>query len=268
MTTQTLPMQTLPIQRTIILENELTTAAGLKKMLEGIREDIVVEAVLPSVADSIAWLRSHTEPDVIFSDIVLNDGLCFNIFKQVEISCPVIFCTGFDKYAVEAFKNNGVDYLLKPISPPDLEESFRKLENIRPLFTRLNDLYKDIHRLMEIENVLYPKAVLCYFRDEIIPVLTESIKYISIEDRCVQVYTEEKPYKINKTMDQLMSMLNPYHFFRVDRKYIIHRNAIQSIKKTLDRKLNVMLALPDPPVISVGKDKTSDFKKWLEGRRV
>jgi DNA-binding LytR/AlgR family response regulator len=161
-----------------------------------------------------------------------------------------------------------VDYLLKPVNPSDLEKSFTKLENFQHSFTSFNNLYKDIQKLMGRCSAFYPSTILCHFREQIIPLPTDSIKYISTEDRLVYIYTGEKPYTINNTLDQLTSTLNPYQFFRANRNYIIHRNAIQSIKKTLGRKLNVKLTLPDSPIISVGKDKTNKFKKWLENTLV
>lgn len=252
----------------VIIEDEVQTAWDLKTTLGKLRPDYQVKASLDSVESSVEWFSHNQEPDLIFSDIQLGDGLSFDIFRKIRISCPVIFCTAYDEYAIRAFQNNGIDYLLKPINEELLKKSLAKVDQFRKAGSTGSEPSVIARLLQEIEKTQvksYKTTFLVSYRDKLIPVNIKDISCFNIKGEHVQLIThEQKQFYIQYSMDQLESMIDPGLFFRANRQNLVAYHAIKEIEHLSDRKLMVMLSNPSAEPVSVGKAKATEFLKWME----
>ena len=156
----------------LIIEDEIKTAKELRNLIETLREDFNVVNIVGSIESTNKWLDENEEPDLIFSDIQLADGLSFEIFRNRTLNCPIIFCTAFDEYAIQAFDANGIDYLLKPIDEEKLTRSLNKFSKIMSI-TDIEEYKEKLNQMLEQTNNNYKKSLLIYFKDKIIPLLQE-----------------------------------------------------------------------------------------------
>jgi len=249
----------------LIIEDEIKTARELKKLVEELREDITVSDILASVKAAIAWLESHPEPDLIFSDIQLADGLSFDIYKNTHIHTPVIFCTAFDEYAIRAFEANGIDYLLKPVDENRLQQALDKYEKLKATFSiEKNDYEKKLENLLAQFTHSYKSTLLIHFQEKIIPVKTSDISFIHYNNGIVSVYLHHQKYVVPSTLDELETQLHPDVFFRANRQFIINRNAIVNVEHYFSRRLIVQLGVTTPENIIVSKVKAAEFLQWME----
>lgn len=251
--------------RIIIIEDELRTAQQLKKMLESLDNDIIVEAVLHSVAAAIEWLKSNETPELIFSDIQLSDGLSFEIFKEVQTEASVIFCTAFDEYAIRAFESNSIDYLLKPIEEDMLQNSVEKYlrykEHLLSSVQQVNNRNKVIQQM----DTSYKQNLLVHYREKIIPIRVIDIQGVYVLNGAVHVYTSgAASYPVQYTIEQLETMFNPQQFFRVNRKFILNRDFIVNIEHYFNRKLFITTKNELPEKVIVSKIRVQAFLKWVE----
>ncbi|SFZ92223.1 DNA-binding response regulator, LytR/AlgR family [Flaviramulus basaltis] len=250
----------------LIIEDEIKTAKELKKYIEQSPYNAVVLDVKQSIKASVKWLKENNAPDLIFSDIQLADGLSFEIFKLVEIQSPIIFCTAFDEYAIEAFKTHSIDYLLKPIDNSKLNLSLKKYQDIKALFEgNIQQTQESIKNAIQQLDVNYKKTILVHYQDKIIPLKTEDLAYINYDLGNVYLVTfQGKKYVINQTLDELESILNPGNFHRVNRQFIVNRKAINTIENYFSRRLLLKLTLPTESAIIVSKTKSPLLLKWIE----
>lgn len=250
--------------RAIIIEDEKLSADYLESMLKRIDPGIEVIANYDSVKRSILEFQKGVTADILFVDIHLADGLSFDIFSHIHIETPVIFTTAYDDYAIKAFKLNSIDYLLKPIGLEDLKqalEKFRKLNNSRhnQQIESLSDTYLKL-------NKQYKSRFIVKMGENIIPVKTEEIIHFIAEDGIVLLVTNSnKRYPIDYTLDQLEQMIDPLMFFRINRKVIIHLNAIHKVGSYFNSRLKISSSVLDDEACVVSRDRVNDFKKWLDG---
>jgi two-component system response regulator LytT len=248
----------------IIIEDEPRTAKDLKATLEGLDSDLTVLTILSSVASSVKWFKEHPAPDLIFSDIQLGDGLSFEIFKEIQTGAPIIFCTAYDQYAINAFESNSIDYLLKPIEEDMVERSLQKYQRVKEHYaggTYSNNLNK---ALVQIEHA-HRQSILVHYREKIIPVKVADICFVHAASGAVSLHTLDKQqYLVQYTIDQLETMLNPETFFRANRQYIINRNMVQNIEHYFNRRLIVKTLCPVPEKIVVSRLKAQEFLRWME----
>jgi DNA-binding LytR/AlgR family response regulator len=249
-----------------IIEDEIKTALALKKSIEKCFQEAVVLEIAQSIKSAVKWLKTNDPPDIIFSDIQLADGLSFDIFKQVTIKSPIIFCTAYDEYAVEAFKTNSIDYLLKPIDETKLKASIDKYYSIKSLFVKDNSVVDSrIQNLLLQFNSDYKKTILVYFQDKMSALKVDSIQYIHHDLGLVYLMTfDKKKYFMNQTLDEFETILNPNDFFRVNRQFIINRKAILVVENYLSRRLVLLLKSPITETIIVSKTKAPLLLKWIE----
>jgi DNA-binding LytR/AlgR family response regulator len=249
-----------------IIEDEIKTALALKKSIEKCFQEAVVLEIAQSIKSAVKWLKTNEAPDLIFSDIQLADGLSFDIFKQVLIKSPIIFCTAFDEYAVEAFKTNSIDYLLKPIDESKLKQSLVKYNTMKSLFGNNNAAIEaKMQNLFLQMDKGYKKTILVYFQDKMVALKIESIQYIHHDLGVVYIMTfDKKKYFMNQTLDEFESILNPNDFFRVNRQFIVNRNAISALGNYISRRLVVLLNPPNTDLITVSKTKAPLLLKWIE----
>ena len=244
----------------LIIEDEIKTGKELRRLIEGLDDSITVLGVLTSVKSAIAWFESHPAPDLVFSDIQLGDGLSFEVFRQVSLNGPVIFCTAFDEYAVQAFEASGIDYLLKPVDEEKLGQSLEKYKKLKVFFKSM-----DMERLAGQFDNTYKRTILVYLRDQIVPVKTMDIAYIHAANGLVNLVTRQNhPYACQYTMDQVEGMLDPRQFYRANRQFIINREVIQNVQHYFNRRLCIVTSCPTPERIIISKVKATDFLQWME----
>jgi DNA-binding LytR/AlgR family response regulator len=250
----------------LIIEDETKTARELQKLLERISPEIEVAAIVPSVKGGIAWLQQHTPPHLIVSDIQLADGLSFDIFAQVPINAPIIFCTAYDEYAIKAFETNGIDYLLKPIDENRLKQAVDKYLKIKAHMTPEPPLQTErIATLISGMKQQHRSTLLVHESDKIIPVSTKDIAFIYLGANGITIHSHTgKIYKINTSLDEMEKQLDNTTFFRANRQFIINRSAIQIAEHFFNRRLLVKLTLTTPEHVVISKIRTTDFLKWWQ----
>lgn len=252
----------------LIIEDEIKAAASLAALIVKIKPEAKIVAQLQSVTSSIKYLSENEQPDLIFMDIQLSDGLCFNIFKSVKISCPVVFCTAFEDYTLDAFKANGVDYVLKPFSKDDIIAAFKKVDELKNFFQQ--------HTLPQLSELITKiaapapagkKNFLVFKQNKYINIPTDTIAffYIKHETTVIRCFDHQE-YMINQSLDQIHAMLTPEQFFRLNRQYLVNFSAIKEVEHYFARKLLVNLIVPTPDKLLVNKEKVQLFLSWLENR--
>lgn len=249
----------------IIIEDEQHTAENLAETILKVDDKAQITASLRSVKEAVSYFQNNEKPDLIFCDIQLGDGLSFEIFNQIPIKSPVIFCTAYDEYALKAFKANGIDYILKPFTKKTIQESLEKYRELKNSFTGNAPSYKTILELLEGRRNQKQVSVLVYHKDNIIPVKVNDIALFYIESEVTHLITfSQKRYSINKTLEELEEITGS-DFYRTNRQFLINRKAIANASRYFARKLSVSLIIPFKEKILVSKEKSSDFLSWLSG---
>lgn len=248
--------------KVLIIEDEQPAAHKLIRLLKEIDGEIEIMDILSSVEHSINWLAEHPSPELIFMDIQLEDGICFEIFENYKIDTPVIFTTAYDAYALKAFKVNSVDYLLKPISPDDLKIAINKYKSLHQ--PTMNYLH-----LQAIIEQLQPKTkerFLIKIGEHYISVQAQSINCFYIMERSTFILTDKgKSYPIDYSLDKIEQLVDPKCFFRVNRNYIVSFSAIQDIISYSSSRLKIVLAnRKDLEDILVSRERVAGFKAWME----
>ena len=247
--------------KALIIEDELMAAKTLKKLLGEVSPDTEIVGVLESIEDSVDWISQHPMPDLIFMDIHLADGSSFTIFDRVTVTCPVIFTTAYDEYALKAFEVNSIDYLLKPISKEALERAVAKYHNLgRGLEQQqLEALLKHLGAK--------PKFKSCFLlpeRDKLVPLPTSDIAYAYIDTKTVKLVTfDDKTFYMNQTLDDILAQLDPQMFFRANRQFLISRNAVKDVSVWFGIKLAINLTVETPEKVIVSKARVAEFKAWF-----
>lgn len=248
--------------KALIIEDEMMAAKALQKLLGEVSPDTEIVDVLESIEESVEWLENNPMPDLMFMDIHLADGSSFAIFERVNVTCPVIFTTAYDEFALKAFEVNSLDYLLKPISREALERAMNKFQMLAG--ARFNA--DKIERLLEQlgEKKRYRSYFLLPERDKLVPLSTKDIAYAYIDAKSVKIVTHEhKNYYLTHTLDDLMAQLDPVMFFRANRQFIVSREAIKDVSIWFGNKLAINLNVEVPEKIIVSKAKVAEFKCWF-----
>lgn len=246
--------------KVLIIEDETAAAKNLIGLIKKVDPAIEVLDVVETITDSLDWLRNNDAPDLIFMDIHLADGSAFNIFDHADITAPVVFTTAYDRYALEAFAVNSIDYLLKPIKPEDLLRALEK-------FKRFTNVEKAeyVERTKE-RFAIKIQSLLIAVRDRLIPLSVEDIAYFyTSQEKVVAVNFEGKTFPADKTLDQLNSMLDENMFFRANRQFIISRRAVRDMSVWFGSRLSVNLKVEAPEKIVISKVRVKEFKNWIAG---
>ena len=252
------------IMRLLIIEDEPASAQRLKKLVEEIEPGVSVLEILDSISTSVEWLKTHAEPDLVLSDIHLADGLSFEIFSQVSLSCPVIFTTAYDQYAIQAFKLNSIDYLLKPLKKAELADAlkkFRKMQPERPAF----DLSKLASLVSSLEKE-YLKRVVIRIGQQIKMVEIKDIAYFYIDEKIVFAVAFDKGrYPMDQSLDQIEKQLDPARFFRINRGFIISIESIDTMITYSKARIKVKLKPPCELESISSTERSAEFREWLKG---
>ncbi|MDT3401460.1 LytR/AlgR family response regulator transcription factor [Mucilaginibacter terrae] len=253
--------------RVVIVEDEPATARNLVRMLEDTDEHILVKAKLTSVLEAVDWFKAHKGAfDLIFMDIRLADGLSFDIFNKAVIDQPVIFVTAYNDHALDAFKNNGIDYILKPFDQQEIGKAIQK-------YRRLTGAVYPAHDKLPLEGLadqlrqltkLYRRSFLVHYRDRLVPVETAKIYWFYTANEIVYAHVaDNRQYVIDMTMEQLYKELDTEMFFRANRQFIVNRTAIQEVNFYFNGRLSIKVSPEPPEKILISKARVSEFKSWM-----
>ncbi|MFP5040839.1 LytR/AlgR family response regulator transcription factor [Parasediminibacterium sp. JCM 36343] len=248
----------------VIIEDEKLTARDLQNTIVSIEPAVQILAILPSVEDAIAYLERNKDIDLIFSDIQLGDGLSFEIFEKINNHIPIIFCTAYNEYALDAFKTLGIDYLLKPFTKETVGKALGKYHQLQEKLTLLQTDFTSLLNLLKTQ--LAPTktpSVIIQQGDKIIPMDGSNIAFFFVEDDYVFAYTfEHKKQLLSHKLDYLEKTFAPY-FFRANRQFLVNRKAVKDAAYFFNRKMVANLTVPFSEKIIVGKLKTTAFIDWL-----
>lgn len=250
--------------KVIIIEDEKPAARRLSRLLAELEVDISV--MLHSVEESINWFQNNEHPDLIFLDIQLSDGLSFEIFEEVEVQSSIIFTTAYDEYALQAFKLNSIDYLLKPIDDEDLENAVKKYRSMQPNSQKLSLDFDDIKKLLvnPIERE-YKKRFTAKVGQHLKIINADEVECFYSENKGTYASTVEgRNYLMDTTLENLENELEPKKFFRVSRKFYVNVDHIKDIISYTNSRLKIKLNRFDEQEIIVSRERVRDFKLWLE----
>ncbi|MDD2306279.1 MAG: LytTR family DNA-binding domain-containing protein [Prolixibacteraceae bacterium] len=251
--------------KALVIEDEMLAARHLVSVLNEVG-DIEIIDILDSIKSSVAWFENHPLPDLVFMDIHIADGSAFKIFDHVNITCPIIFTTAYDEYAVKAFKVNSIDYLLKPITNEAVEKAMVKLKTL----SASNNIKSDIQQL--IDSLKQEKSYKTHFLvsvkgDKMIPLLACDIAYIYIDSGIVIAKAfDGKSWNLDFTLDELAGKLNPNDFFRANRQFIISKNSIQEVDFWFNNRLSINLKVAIPEKILISRTRVTEFREWFDGK--
>jgi len=248
----------------IIIEDEKPSARRLNRMLQPFGLEIV--AMLHSVQESLEWFKLNKHPDLIFLDIQLSDGLSFEIFEKIEIKSAIIFTTAYDEYALQAFKLNSIDYLLKPIDAFELEKAVLKFKERLPENTKFSLDLDDIKKLLvnPLERI-YKKRFTVKIGQHLKMITIDTIECFYSENKGTYIHTNDnRDYLIDSTLDELEKELEPRTFFRVSRKFYVNINAIKDMVSYANSRLQIKLNSYNNQEVIVSRERVRDFKDWIE----
>ena len=248
--------------KVIIIEDEAAAYKNIRHILNQIDPTIEILANLDTVVSSVNWLRKNPQPDLIFMDIQLADGSSFNIFEVINVEAPVIFTTAYDEFAINAFRVNSIDYLLKPISVQSLTRALEKFKRVNQI--NLNIAIKNADKMLR--PAIYSKRILIQHKEKILPIKIESIAYFYNTGGTTHVaLMDSTKYKIDKSLDSIVDTLDPHLFNRANRQFVLSKNAIKDITVCSDNRLLVNLYVEVPENIFVSKNRAAEFKSWFSG---
>ncbi len=246
----------------LIIEDELPAARRMERMILKEEPSWEVAKIIDSVEFAVDYLKKKPEIDLIFMDIQLADGYSFDIFEQVDIQIPVIFATAYDEYAIQAFKVNGLDYLLKPIESDDLARAIDKFKNTKNA-VRLD--YSQLLQLMTNKEKTYKERFLVKKGEQLIFIETASIAHLQSDSGYVNLTTHEGDrFLIDYTLDTLKEKLPPKQFFQINRQFIVNIKSISVINTWFNNRLKLKLKPEIAAEVTVSRERVKDFKKWLD----
>ncbi len=255
--------------KALIIEDEEIIARVLANTIKKVDADIDIIDVLPSLKVARKWFGNNAEPDILFMDIQLSDGVSFDLLDQFKLSCPIVFTTAYDEYAIRAFKVNGVDYLLKPVEEEELKKAIDKCKHI---VSRQSGPVADIQSL--IQSIANPGTVANKYKQRFIvniknqwmPVATRDIACFAKEVlNYIYLFSGERYQLDMDTLDEVEEVIDPTQFYRANRQYIINVDAIQSVRPVENSKLTIRLKEPNNKFdIDMSREKAPAFKKWMD----
>jgi DNA-binding LytR/AlgR family response regulator len=255
--------------KAVIIEDEDIIARVLQGKIKNVDPSIDVVEIIPSLKVAKKWFLNNAEPDILFMDIQLSDGVSFELLDHFKLNCPIVFTTAYDEYAIRAFKVNGVDYLLKPVDEEELTRAINKckaiIERKNPVATDFTELMKALANPQQSMNK-YKERFLVNIRNQWMPIATSDIACFAKEAlNYVYLFNGERYMLDFSTLDDVEEVLNPDQFYRANRQYIINIDAIQTVKPIENSKLTIRLKEPNHKFeIDMSREKAPVFKKWVD----
>ncbi len=252
--------------RIVVIEDEKLIAKDLVQTILAIEPNAEIVKMLYSVEESISYFKNSPNIDLIFSDIELGDGLSFKIYEAFDHFPPIIFCTAFNEYALEAFKTAGIDYLLKPFSKATVAKALQKFQQLKSNFAKPSHDFAGLLRELGKNLPHKSQSVVIYQGDKIIPLEGNHVAFFFIENENTYAYTfDGRKLVVNEKMEALEMTFSPV-FFRANRQFLINRKAVKDAANSFNRKITVNLTVPFKEPIQVGKLKVTEFLDWLKGQ--
>lgn len=246
--------------RVLIVEDETAAYKNMVNALQTIEPMIEIAGNTESVSRTVEWLQNNPQPDLIFMDIQLSDGSAFILFDRMKIETPIVFTTAYDQYAIDAFRVNSIDYLLKPIKPDELQRALDKFRRWMPA-----DMGGYLSRLMALApKPVYKDKVLIPLRDKLLPVALDDVACFYTTNKQTFVCLKNGvQYAYVKALEQIMTMLDPSRFTRANKQYIVARDSVKEISISFDSRLLVKLNIETPEPIYISKNRAPEFKAWI-----
>ena len=249
----------------LIIEDEELAAAKLERLVKRYDPKYNLIGKLRSVEEAVGWFVANPAPDLLFLDIHLLDGTCFDILDEVDIKCPVIFTTAYEDYVFDSFQLHSIDYLIKPISFKKLQQSLDKFAELVNITKPVEADYQDVLTALKSVNKAYRNRFLVKFGSKLLPIGTDQVAYFLSKDRITFLVTlEGKKYPLNTTLDELEESVDPSLFFRINRQIILHVNSIKQVHKYFKGRLKVDLDLDTEDDIMVSSRRVTEFQEWLD----
>lgn len=246
----------------LIIEDEPRAARQLQNLLSKCKFDFQLLNIIDTVEDAVLWFEQNASPDLVFMDIQLADGLSFEIFQKIEVSVPIIFTTAFDQYAIQAFKVNSIDYLLKPIQQDELEVALTKFKSSTQSNTIAPSILKELLNTMQTSQKR--SGILVKEGSGFVQIRTSELLYVYSQDSITfGITNKNKRYIINETIDQLFSSLDSTKFYRINRGQIVAKFSIQKIEPYFNHRLKLSIENPRDQEFIVSRQKAGDFKEWM-----
>lgn len=255
--------------KAVIIEDEDIIANVLQNKIRNVAPSIDVVEIIPSLKVAKKWFLNNAEPDLLFMDIQLSDGVSFELLEHFKLNCPIVFTTAYDEYAIRAFKVNGVDYLLKPVDEEDLARAIDKckaiIERKNPVVTDFTELMRALANPQQAINK-YKERFLVNIRNQWMPIATSDIACFAKEAlNYVYLFNGDRYMLDFSTLDDVEEVLDPNQFYRANRQYIINIDAIQTVKPMGNSKLSIRLKEPNHKFeIDMSREKAPVFKKWVD----
>ncbi len=252
--------------KVLILEDEKLASEKLENTLKEIEPEANVVAHLQTISSAVAWLSTHPHPDLIFSDIRLLDGLCFEIFDKVKVRVPVIFTTAYDQYAIKAFEVNSIDYLLKPVQQEKLRASLTKFRSLNATPAQPAFDYQEVLKLLKAPpQAIYKSRFMVRLGQKIIALPAEKIAYFYSENKLTYIVsTENKRYPVDQPLDEIIDVLDPRTFFRINRQFIVTFGSIAEIHPYFKGRVKLTLNPRAEDEVIISAERTPEFKKWID----
>lgn len=244
----------------LIVEDETAAYENLVDILAEIDLGIQITGYTESISQTVNWLIKNPAPDLILMDIHLSDGSAFSIFKAIQVETPIIFTTAYDEYAIDAFKVNSIDYLLKPIKADELRNALEKFNKLKQ-----PDILQYLSQMSRLAATgKFRDKLLVPHKDQLLPVDLDNVSCFYTTEKSTKIFLRDgKSYPYCKTLDQISATLDPLNFIRANKQFIISRNSVKNITIWFDSRLLVTLDIDVPERIYVSKNKASEFKSWI-----
>jgi DNA-binding LytR/AlgR family response regulator len=257
----------------VILEDEALARERMAAALQRVAPEAAVAGSISSVAEALQWFRAHPMPDLVLADIQLADGVSFELFEQLELGCPVVFCTAYDRHAIEAMTAGGIDYLLKPVQDRDLARALDRYRRLEEHFAERAERAEKTDRVDRVDRVRSvarapsePRRILARKRDGFVALPIERVAYFAVEEEQADVVTKDgQRFGIDQTLAELEATLDPASFFRVNRQYLVAASSVEGFRPHLKGKLQVSLSPAPPGEVIVSQVNAARFRAWLRG---
>jgi len=255
----------------LIVEDEIRPARALERLLQEVRPEAQVVGRLEFMADTVAWLQAHPAPDLIFMDIHLSDGSSFEVFKQVAVTCPVIFVTAYDEHALEAFQANGIEYLLKPITRDALLRGLQKFDALGRYYTGADPTHETLPELLRLVQQIggapaYKTSWLIPYKSKLLPIAVHDMAHLVIQHSLVHLTTfDGQQYAVDSTLDELEAQLDPQQFFRANRQALLARSSVVALEPYHNGRMLMHLQPPATENVIVPKPRVAELRKWVSG---
>ena len=247
----------------LIVEDEPRAANQLQKILKACNLSFTLLDIIDSVEEASAWFSKHPAPNLVFMDIQLADGLCFEIFQNVQVDCPIIFTTAFDQYAIKAFKFNSVDYLLKPIKQKDLQDSLDKFERTNTASAIDQQSLTSLIQMMHQDAKEKREGILVKEGGGFVQIKMSDIMYLYSSDSITFAVTTNKRYIVDETLDQLLQTVDKGMFFRINRGQAVQKTSVNRLDPHHNHRIKLLVENGADHEFVVSRQRTADFKKWM-----